>query len=182
MSRIGKLPITIPEGVTVTSENGQLTVKGKTAELSRPLHPLVTVTVTDGVASVTVKRPQVKSERALWGTFGSLLKNMVIGVTTGFEKKLAIQGVGYNWKVSGKKLTINAGYSHPVDLEIPEGVTATVDDQSLLVIAGADNQLVGEFAAIVRKVRKPEPYKGTGIRYEDEHIARKAGKQSAGGE
>lgn len=181
MSRIGKQPITLPDGVTVTAGNGMLTVKGKNGELTRPLHPLVTVTVEEGAATVSVLNPKVKFERSLWGTFGSLLKNMVIGVTEGFEKKLEIQGVGYKWKVSGQKITIDAGYSHSVDVVIPEGVEGKVEE-GVLVLTGPDNQAVGEVAANIRKVRQPEPYKGTGIRYQGEHIARKAGKQAGAAE
>lgn len=179
MSRIGKQIITIPQGVTIHTDNGVLTVKGKNGELTRPLHPAVRIVVQDDGASVSVERPEVKSERALWGTFAALLKNMVIGTTDGFTKKLEIQGVGYNWNVSGKKITINAGYSHSVEMVVPEGVQAAVED-GVLVLSGMDNQIIGEFAANIRKVRKPEPYKGTGIRYQGEYIARKAGKQSAG--
>lgn len=181
MSRIGKQPIELPDGVTVTVADGSVTVKGKNGELSRPVHQAVNIAVEDNVVTVTVNNPKVKEERALWGTFTSLLKGMVQGVTDGFEKKLEISGVGYKWNVSGKKLTIDAGYSHSVDMQVPDGLEAKVDDGAL-VIAGADKQQVGEFAANVRKVREPEPYKGTGIRYQDEQIQRKAGKQAAAGE
>jgi large subunit ribosomal protein L6 len=181
MSRIGKQPIELPDGVSVTVSGGNVTVKGKNGELSQSVHPDVNIAVEENVVTVTVNNPTVKAERSLWGTFTALLKNMVTGVTDGFEKKLEIQGVGYKWKVSGKKLNIEAGYSHTVDLDIPEGLEAKVDD-GVLVVTGADKQQVGEFSANVRKVREPEPYKGTGIRYQDEYIARKAGKQAASAE
>lgn len=181
MSRVGKQLITVPEKVTVETKNDLLTVVGPKGTLTQQAHPSVTVNVADGVATVTVKDPELKSDRSLWGTYASLLKSMVIGVTEGFEKRLEINGVGYTWQVSGKKVTVKAGYSHPVEVVMPESIEAKLDE-NVLVISGLDKQMVGEVAANIRKIRKPEPYKGKGIKYADEHIVRKAGKQAASGE
>jgi large subunit ribosomal protein L6 len=181
MSRIGKQPIAIPDKVTVTVADGRITVKGPKGELSEAINPLVKIAVADNAVTVSVAKPDVKSERSLWGTFGALVQNMVTGVTDGFEKRLEIKGVGYGWQVSGKKVTVKAGFSHPVEVQLPDGVEAKVDE-GVLVISGASKQLVGEVAAGIRKIRLTEPYKGTGIKYVDEVLRRKAGKQAAGGE
>lgn len=181
MSRIGKQPITIPAGVTFELQGTVVRVKGPKGELTLELHPSVTVTVAENEATVSVQNPEVKADRSLWGTFSALLQNMVDGVTEGFEKKLEISGVGYGWQVSGKKLTVKAGYSHLVEVELPEGITAAVED-NVLTLSGADKQLVGETTAGIRKIRLTEPYKGTGIKYVGEHIRRKSGKQAVGGD
>lgn len=175
MSRIGKQPIALPSGVTVEVKDAKVVVKGPKGELQQALHPYVAVTVEENEAVVSVKNPDIKKERAMWGTFTSLIQNMVQGVTEGFERKLEIKGVGYGWQVSGKKVTVKAGYSHPVEYSLPEGIEASVEG-NMLTIAGIDKQRVGEVAANIRKIRKPEPYKGTGIKYDDEQIIRKAGK------
>lgn len=175
MSRIGKQPITLPSGVTVEVKDATVVVKGSKGELQQALHPYVSVAVEENEVVVTVQNPETKKERAMWGTFTSLIQNMVEGVTEGFEKKLEINGVGYGWQVSGKKVTVKAGYSHPVEYALPEGIEAAADGK-VLSISGIDKQRVGEVAANIRKIRKPEPYKGTGIKYVDEHIIRKAGK------
>lgn len=181
MSRVGRQQIEIPEKVTVEIKDSVLVVKGPKGELHQDVVECVMVEIKDGVATVSVKKPEVKDQKSLWGTYSSLLQNMVTGVTEGYEKKLEINGVGYNWKVSGKNLTVNAGYSHPVEVKLPEGIEASSEDK-VLTIAGIDKQLVGEVAANIRKIRKPEPYKGSGIKYIDELIIRKAGKQVAGSE
>lgn len=181
MSRIGKKPIEIPGGVTVEVKDGELVVKGAKGELKQPLMPYITVQVEESQATVAVKDENDQEQRAMWGTTASLLKNMIAGVKDGFEKKLEINGVGYQFQASGKKLTIKAGYSHPVEMQLPEGIDASVEE-NVLTLSGIDKQAVGEFAANVRKVRLPEPYKGAGIKYADEQILRKAGKQAVGTE
>lgn len=177
MSRIGKEPIELPSGVTVEVKADAIVVKGPKGELQEPAHPKVQITVEENAVVVSVEYPEVKEYRSLWGTYASLVRNMVQGVTEGFSKQLDIKGVGYGFQVSGKKLTVKAGYSHPVEMAIPEGLEAAVEG-NVLTITGISKQLVGEFAANVRKVRKPEPYKGSGIKYVDEVIIRKAGKQA----
>lgn len=178
MSRIGKKPISLPEKVTLAVQDGVVLVKGPKGELKERLHPVVTVTVDGASVTLTIRNEKDKSQRALWGTTGALIRNMLIGVTTGFQKRMEIKGVGYVWNVSGKKVVIKAGYSHPVEILLPEGITAKVEEGAL-VLEGINKQLLGETAALIRKVRKPEPYKGKGIRYADEHVRRKAGKQAA---
>jgi large subunit ribosomal protein L6 len=180
MSRIGKKPIQIPQGVEIKIENGLVTVKGPKGELKYQIHPLVTAEVKDGQVLVSVQKEEDKKEKALWGTNQKLIDNMVIGVTTGYEKKLEINGVGYRAQLSGKKLTLNVGFSHPVDFETPEGVTLEVE-KNIVTVTGIDKQMVGETAAQIRKIKKPEPYKGKGIKYTEEVIIRKAGKQAKTG-
>ena len=175
MSRIGKKPIVIPAGVTVTVVDSLVRVTGPKGTLDERLHPRVTVTVTDGVAEVTVKNPDLKDDRALWGLFGSLIRSMIIGVTVGFEKKLEVQGVGYKVALQGADLRLDVGFSHPVLFPIPNGITITID-KNIITVQGISKQVVGETAACIRKVRKPEPYKGKGIRYVGEVVRRKAGK------
>jgi large subunit ribosomal protein L6 len=175
MSRIGKKLTTIPDGVTVSVDNGVLTVAGPKGTLTRVLSPLVTVIVEDGVARVDVQNKENKKERSLWGTFSAHLANMVLGVTEGFSKELEINGVGYKVALQGKDLKVEAGYSHSVDFPAPEGITFTVE-KNKITVAGIDKELVGSTAADVRSIRKPEPYKGKGIKYVDEVIQRKAGK------
>jgi large subunit ribosomal protein L6 len=175
MSRIGKKQTIIPAGVTVTAANGVLTVSGPKGTLSRPLHALVTVSVADNIATVSVANEEHKVERALWGTFSSHLANMVEGVTNGFKKQLEVNGVGYRVAMQGKDLKIEVGYSHPVIYVLMDGVTATVE-KNVITIEGADKEKVGQVAAEIRAIRKPEPYKGKGIKYVDEQIRRKAGK------
>lgn len=176
MSRLGKQTAVIPAGVEVTSADGVLTVKGPKATLTRPVHSDVAVTVSEeGVAVAPLK--ETKLSRSLWGTFAAHVKNMIHGVTEGFEKKLEIEGVGYRAEMKGRTLVLNVGFSHPVELEVPEGLEAVVE-KSLITITGADKDAVGQFAANVRKVKKPEPYKGKGIRYQGEYIIRKQGKKA----
>ncbi len=175
MSRIGKQPVVLPSGVTVSIAGQTLKVKGPKGELSLVIHPKVTVVQNDQSVVVSVKNETVKTERALWGLFRSLINNMVAGVTTGFTKVLEINGVGYKAAVTGRKLVLNLGYSHPIEMEIPEGLDAKVE-KNVITITGIDRQLVGQFAAVIRGKREPEPYKGKGIKYSDETIRRKAGK------
>ena len=176
MSRIGNRIIMIPEGVTVEENDGVITVKGPKGTLEKPLLRGVKYNVKDNEITLTIDN---EKDAAMHGTMNALLQNMIIGVTKGYSRGLEIVGVGYRFNVQGSKLIINAGYSHPVSLTIPEGIKAEVKDNTQLTLSGIDKELLGEFAAQVRKVRKPEPYKGKGIRYSDEHIRRKEGKKAA---
>lgn len=176
MSRIGNRIITVPADVTVTEENGIVTVKGPKGELHQPM--LKDITMKMEGTEITLERKN-ENAKAMHGTMNALINNMIIGVTKGYEKGLEIIGVGYRFNVQGKKLVINAGYSHPVDMEIPEGLTVEANGNTEITVKGIDKVLVGEFAANIRKVRKPEPYKGKGIRYKDEHVRRKEGKKAA---
>ena len=176
MSRIGKQPVTIPEKTEVTVTADTVSVKGPLGQLERQLRREVKVEVKDGEVVVTPTRNS-KLSRALWGTYTSHISNMVEGVNTPFEKKLIVEGVGYKVDVQGNKVVLNVGYSHPVELIAPEGVTAEAEKNNL-TIKGINKELVGEFAANIRDVRKPEPYKGKGIRYFDEVIRRKQGKKA----
>jgi large subunit ribosomal protein L6 len=175
MSRIGKEPVPVPSGVDVTLSGGVLTVKGPKGTLQREIHPDVTVTVDDGVITVTRSTDQ-REHRALHGLYRSLIANMVTGVTDGYTRSLEIVGVGYRAAARGSGLTIQVGYSHPVEVEAPEGITLEVATPTRINVSGADKQLVGQVAANIRAIRKPEPYKGKGIRYAGEQIRRKAGK------
>lgn len=175
MSRIGKLPIPVPSGVTVTLADHDLTLKGPKGELKFTTHKDVTVAQDETGLHVTVKHPDDQFDRALWGLTRALVFNMVKGVTTGFEKKLEINGVGYRAAVAGKIVTLNLGFSHAIEFPIPDGVTITVE-KNVVTVAGIDKQLVGETAAKIRSLKKPEPYKGKGIKYDTEVIRRKAGK------
>lgn len=177
MSRLAKRPIAIPKQAEVTVESGMIAVKGPKGTLNKPTHRLVSVEV--GPDGVQVSRKGVSREsQALVGTYASHVRNMLEGVTNGFTKKLLIEGVGYRWEVAGKMLNLNLGFSHPVKMAIPDGLTVAADRTSL-AISGFDKELVGQFAANVRALKKPEPYKGKGIRYEDEVIRRKQGKKAA---
>jgi len=176
MSRVGKQSINLPEKVEVTvGKNNLVTVKGPKGDLSQELCPEMKIKVEDN--TVTVNRPSDSlRHRALHGTTRALLNNMVEGVTKGYEKMLDIKGVGYRAQVKGKTLVVNAGYSQPVELKIPEGIDIECPTNTEVKVNGIDKQAVGEFAAIIRKVREPEPYLGKGIRYRNEHIRRKEGK------
>lgn len=181
MSRIGKKPVAIPTGVTVTEEADKtLVVKGPKGELHFRPHKAISIQIKENDVLVT-RDSDEKFEHALHGLTRTLVQNMVTGVTKGFMKTLEINGVGYRVAVQGKKLVLNLGYSHPVDYPIPEGITCKVDEEkkNILYISGIDKQLVGQVAAEIREFRKPEPYKGKGIKYIDEHIRRKAGKAAA---
>ncbi len=176
MSRLGKKPVAIPTGTDVKVESGVLSVKGPQGELQKPVHSLVEVSVADGEASVAPKNNS-RLARALWGTFASHLRNMVNGVNENYKKTLILEGVGYRVELAGKTLKLSVGYSHPVEMEVPEGLTVEVVKNSI-AISGADKEKVGQFAAEVRAKKKPEPYKGKGLRYDDEVIRRKQGKKA----
>jgi large subunit ribosomal protein L6 len=176
MSRIGKKPVDIPSGVTVKLQANTLSVKGPKGELTRELHPKMVVKNEDG--KITVERPSDHwLYRSLHGLTRTLINNMVLGVTTGFERVLEINGVGYKAEVKGNTVVLNMGYSHPVNFELPKGVQATVDKMTTIKLTSIDKELVGQVAANIRKVRKPEPYKGKGIKYAEETILRKEGKK-----
>ena len=176
MSRIGNRTIIVPEGVTVTEENNTVTVTGPKGTLSQVMLKDITMKQEDN--KITLERKN-ENAKAMHGTMNALIHHMIEGVTKGFEKGLEIIGVGYRFNVQGKKLVISAGYSHPVEMEIPEGLTVEANGNTEITVKGIDKVLVGEFAANVRKVRQPEPYKGKGIRYKDEHVRRKEGKKAA---
>jgi large subunit ribosomal protein L6 len=175
MSRIGRLPITVPSGVDVTIDGRNVTVKGPKGTLSRSLHPDITVSRADGTLVVTRPTEQ-KTHKQLHGLTRTLVSNMVVGVTDGYRKGIEITGVGYRAALSGRKLTLNLGYSHPIEIEPPEGISFEVETPTRLAVVGIDKELVGEIAAKVRATRKPEPYKGKGVRYAGEYVRRKAGK------
>lgn len=177
MSRIGKQPIELPAGVTVDVAPGNVTVKGPKGELSQHIPTSVSVAVEGTTVTVSVPDQEDKQQRAYWGLAQRLIDNMVKGVVDGYEKKLEVHGVGYKVSASGKKVTLGVGFSHPVDFEVPDGLEAAVE-KNVITISGIDKQLVGEVAAQIRRVRPPEPYKGKGIRYADEVVRRKAGKQA----
>ena len=176
MSRIGRAPIAVPAGVEVSiADNNVVTVKGPKGTLVEQFHPNMTITLADGV--ITVTRPNdLKENRALHGLTRTLVHNMIVGVTEGYKKSLDVNGVGYRVALEGGKLVMNLGYSHQVIMEAPEGITIEAPTPNQIVISGYDKQLVGQFAANVREKRPPEPYKGKGIKYSDEVIRRKVGK------
>jgi large subunit ribosomal protein L6 len=177
MSRIGRQPIPVPSGVTVSIEPERVTVNGPRGELSERVPREIQVEQNDG--EILVKRPNDRGEiRALHGLTRSLIANMVQGVTDGFEKRLEIQGVGYRAQLRGRDLELALGYSHPVSIKAPDGIEFEVPQPTRIVVKGASKQQVGEIAAIIRKQRKPEPYKGKGIRYEGEYVPRKVGKRA----
>jgi large subunit ribosomal protein L6 len=177
MSRIGRKPITVPAGVQVEIGGGAVTVKGPKGTLSERVNPEITVSLDDG--TLTVARPTDRGDhRALHGLTRSLVANMVTGVTDGFEKRLEIQGVGYRAALRGSDLEMQLGFSHPVQVKAPEGITFEVPQPTQIIVRGISKQVVGETAAQVRKWRPPEPYKGKGIRYADEYVARKVGKRA----
>lgn len=176
MSRIGKLPINVPNGVTVTvSDDNTVSVKGPKGALTQKVHKDITVTQEGGVLHVS--RPSdSKPHRAMHGLYRALINNMVVGVTNGFEKVLVMEGVGYRAQAAGKQLTLNVGYSHPVVIDAPADIAFETPAPTRIVVKGIDKQVVGAIAADIRDVRRPEPYLGKGIRYENEHIRRKEGK------
>jgi large subunit ribosomal protein L6 len=175
MSRIGRLPVAIPSTVDVTIEGRMVTIKGPKGTLSRTLHPDMAVAKEDG--NVVVSRPtEQKMHKQLHGLTRTLVNNMVVGVTDGYRKGLEITGVGYRATLNGNKLTLNLGYSHPVEIDPPEGISFELENPTRLAVVGIDKELVGQVAAQVRATRKPEPYKGKGVRYAGEYVRRKAGK------
>ncbi len=179
MSRIGKLPVAIPAGVDVKVDgNNVVTVKGPKGSLSQKVNKDITVNI-DG-STITINRPTDKKEhRSLHGLYRSLIANMVHGVSEGFQKNLEIVGVGYKAQLNGTKLVVNVGFSHPVEINQPEGLSFEVPAPTKITVKGIDKQAVGEMAAVIRKLRPPEPYKGKGIRYEGEYVQRKEGKTGA---
>lgn len=177
MSRLAKRPIAIPQKTEVTVSGSSVVVKGPKGTLEKPIHRLVAIEVGAEGVQVSPKNDSLES-RALIGTYASHVKNMINGVNKGFEKKLLVEGVGYKWDVQGKTLNLALGFSHPVKMAIPEGLTVTAD-KGTLTIVGFNKELVGQFAADVRAMKKPEPYKGKGIRYDGEVIRRKQGKKAA---
>lgn len=184
MSRVGKKPVIIPSGVKIEKSRGAgsglsgnetLTVTGPKGSLTLDIHPKVEITISEKELLVNVAKQDNKKERALWGLFRALIQNLVDGVTKGFEKKLEINGVGFKVALQGTKLVMSLGFSHPVEMEVPKDLNVVVE-KNQITISGADKQRVGQFAAEVRELKKPEPYKGKGIKYSDEVVLRKAGK------
>ena len=179
MSRVGKKPIAIPAGVEVKLENGIVTVKGPNGELSQPVdESLVNIQIEDGQVVVS-RDDDHRFKRAAHGLYSTLINNMVIGVTDGFQKKLELVGVGYRAEKKGDTLVLQLGYSHPIEMKDPEGITTEAPSLSEIIVKGQDKALVGNYAAIIRQHRPPEPYKGKGIKYAGEHIIRKEGKAGA---
>ncbi|MEX0504456.1 50S ribosomal protein L6 [Alphaproteobacteria bacterium LSUCC0719] len=176
MSRVGSSAITIPADVTVSQDGGVMVVKGKNGELSAPLHDDVQLSLADNVATLKPAR-DTRQAKALWGTMRANLSNMVVGVSAGFTRKLEINGVGYRAAMQGNKLVLSLGYSHPVEMDVPAGLTVNVENNTNIMISGADKQRLGQFAAEVRAKRPPEPFKGKGVKYADEYIVRKEGKK-----
>ncbi len=179
MSRIGKQPISVPNGVRISIEDKKITVKGSKGELSLDIPNSISITRENSLLQVTPENKEDKEQRMKWGLIRALVANMVKGVSEGFEKKLEINGVGYKAIAQGKKIIMQLGYSHPVEIDIPEGIEVTVE-KNIISIKGIDKYLVGEISAKIRSKRKPEPYKGKGIKYIDEIIRRKAGKKAVG--
>ena len=176
MSRIGRMPIAVPAGVTVDiAENNHVTVKGPKGTLEKSLPTEMTIKL-EGSEVIVTRPNDLKKMKSLHGLTRSLLQNMVTGVTEGYEKKLEVNGVGYKAAKAGKKLTLNLGFSHPVEMEDPEGVETVLEGQNIIIVKGIDKEKVGQYAAEIRSKREPEPYKGKGIKYVDEVIRRKVGK------
>jgi large subunit ribosomal protein L6 len=175
MSRIGKRPIAIPNGVEIRFDDKMLTVKGPRGELRRAIHPNVDLEIEDSRISVSISDDSKKS-RSLFGLFRTLINNMVAGVTKGFQKTLEISGVGYRAEVSGNQLVLNLGYSKPITYPIPAGINAKIEQRNRIILSGIDKELVGATASKIRALRPPEPYKGKGVKYLEERIRRKAGK------
>jgi large subunit ribosomal protein L6 len=175
MSRIGKQPVQLPDKVQVTLDGDTINVKGPKGALDRKVHPAIDIEINDNVLTVTTDTSD-KKKVALQGLFRSLIFNMVHGVTTGYEKKLVLSGIGYRAETKGKALVLNVGYSNPVEFDLPEGVAAAVDKNVEVTLTSIDKELLGQAAANIRAIRPPDPYKGKGISYADERIMRKAGK------
>ena len=178
MSRVAKSPISLPSGIDVSLAEGGISVKGSKGNLQLMLHDTVEVTQDDGKLVVAPKNPELKEQWAMAGTFRALINNMVTGVSAGFEKKLQLIGIGYRAQVKGKMLNLTLGFSHPVAYAVPEGITISTPSQTEIVVAGCDKQRVGQVAAEIRAYRPPEPYKGKGVRYIDEYVARKEAKKT----
>jgi len=174
MSRVGKKPVVIPDKTKVTYTDHHLVVQGEKGKLERSLHPNVDLTIEESLISVTLEN-ETNKNRALQGLTRSLVNNMVVGVSKGFERELEINGIGYRAETKGKGIVFHLGYSHPIDFPLPEGISAVID-RNIVKLAGIDKELLGRTAASIRQLRPPEPYKGKGIKYADEYIQRKAGK------
>ncbi|WP_456406314.1 50S ribosomal protein L6 [Thiolapillus sp.] len=177
MSRIAKAPVTVASGVDVKVDGQKVTVKGSKSTQEYEIHPTVEVSFEEGVLRVQPREPESKQGWAMAGTMRSLLNNMVIGASDGFQKKLQLVGVGYRAQVKGKVLDLSLGFSHPVEYAIPEGISIETPSQTEIVVSGTDKQKVGQVAAEIRRYRPPEPYKGKGVRYADEHVIRKEAKK-----
>jgi len=175
MSRVGKKVIKLPEKTNIEYKDHQLVVKGEKGTLSRTIHPAVDLSVEDNTISVVIDQEDRKT-RSIQGLTRSLVANMVDGVSKGFERILEINGIGYRAEMKGKSIVLNLGYSHPIDFPLPDGIGATVEKNSVIKLTGIDKEKVGQTAASIRKLRKPEPYKGKGVKYAEEYIQRKAGK------
>lgn len=175
MSRIGKIPVKIPDKISVLFESNLLTIKGPKGQLSKAVPDSVTVIQEGNLIKVSASNKSIKSQQ-LYGLYRRLISNMIMGVTEGFKKKLNLQGVGYRSQVQGKKLILNVGFSHPVEIDTPDGIDITVEANTAIIISGLDKELVGQVAANIRSVRPPEPYKGKGIRYDGEFVRQKVGK------
>ena len=176
MSRVGNSAITLPANVTLSQQDGRVIVKGKNGELSARLHSEVELSIADNLATLKPKR-KTKLAHSLWGTMRASINNMVVGVDTGFTRKLEINGVGYRAAMQGNKLVLSLGFSHPVEMDVPAGLKAVVENNTSITITGADKQLLGQFASEVRSKRPPEPFKGKGVKYAEEQIVRKEGKK-----
>ena len=176
MSRIGNSAIVIPPDVTLSHQDGMVVVKGKNGELSAPLHSEVELSIADNIATLKPKR-KTKLALSLWGTMRASINNMVVGVCSGFTRKLEINGVGYRAAMQGNKIVLSLGFSHPVEMDVPAGLTAVVENNTSITITGADKQLLGQFASEIRSKRPPEPFKGKGVKYAEEYIVRKEGKK-----
>jgi large subunit ribosomal protein L6 len=180
MSRIGKKPIVIPSGVEVKIEKDLMKFKGPKGELKLAIHPVIKVEIKDNQIILTVANQEDKNEKSLWGLFNRLVNNMVVGVTEGFTKKLEVVGVGFRVALQGQKLVLNLGFSHQVEYVLPQGISGSLE-KNTIILTGIDKYLLGETAAQIRRIKKPEPYKGKGIRYVDEVVKKKVGKAAAKG-
>ena len=178
MSRIGKQPVVLPAGISAKVADGAVTLKGPKGELTQKIPETVAVALEGSALNIT-RTGEDKQSRADHGTIRALLQNMVVGLKEGYSRELEIQGVGFKASISGKQLTLNVGYSHPVEYTVPEGITVAVTDGTQLKVSGIDKQLVGQVSARIRSFRPPEPYKGKGVRYKNERVRRKAGKTVA---
>ena len=178
MSRVGKKPIPIPDKTKVLYKDRIVTVEGQKGSLSRPIHPLINLEIKDGIVNVSMKKDD-RVSRSLWGLTRSLVANMVTGVNKGFERVLEINGIGYRATLSGNRIVFNLGYSHPIDFDLPEGISAAIDKNNIIKLSGIDKEKLGHTSAAIRRLRPPEPYKGKGIKYAEEYIHKKAGKTAA---
>ena len=176
MSRVGNSAITLPANVTLSQQDGQVFVKGKNGELSAKLHSEVELSVADNIVTLKPKR-KTKLSQSLWGTMRSSINNMIVGVDSGFTRKLEINGVGYRAAMQGNKLVLSLGFSHPIEMDVPAGLKTVVENNTSITITGANKQLLGQFAAEIRAKRPPEPFKGKGVKYAEEQIVRKEGKK-----